>query len=74
MAIAGGGSPSFLIYLGPDGLVQRATWATNKPESLIEFDIDRAVERLLAGERFEMWCSGPQVMQINRKLREKKGE
>lgn len=71
MAIAGGGIPSFPISLGPDNRVQVWLWATNKPEYLVERDIDRAVERLLAGERFEMYCSGPQVMRINDRLEER---
>ena len=73
MAIAGGGIPSFPISL-ENGKVKAWTWATNKPAELVERDIDRAVERLLAGERFQMWCSGPQVIRINERLRERKPE
>lgn len=72
MAIAGDSHniPCFPISLGSDGLVYVHAWATNKPREFVERDEDRAVERLLSGERFEMHCSGPQVMRINRKLQE----
>lgn len=73
MAVAGGGIPSFPISLGEDGQVKVWAWSTNKPVELVERDEDRAVERLLNNERFEMYCSGPQVMRINRKLRERSG-
>lgn len=71
MAIAGDSHhiPSFLISL-ENGRVRAWSWATNKPREIVERDIDRAVERLLNGERFQMWCSGPQVMKINERLRE----
>lgn len=63
MAIAGGGIPSFPVTL-EGGRVRVHAWATNKPAHLVEQDIDRAVQRLLAGERFELHCSGPQVMRV----------
>jgi hypothetical protein len=73
MAIAGDSHniPCFPISLGADGLVYVHTWATNKPREFVERDVDRAVERLLNGEMFEVHCSGPQVMRINAKLRER---
>lgn len=72
MAIAGDMNhiPAMPIRLGPDGLVERIMWTTNKPRSIVEQDIERAVQRLLAGETFEMHCSGSQVMRINELLRE----
>jgi hypothetical protein len=74
IAIAGDSHniPCFPISLGADGLVQVHAWATNKPREFVERDVDRAVERLLAGEKFEMHCSGPQVMRINQKLLERR--
>jgi hypothetical protein len=44
------------------------SWATNKPREIVERDIDNAVRRLLAGERFEMHCSGPQISMVKRQL------
>lgn len=63
--------PCFLISLGPDNRVQVHSWPTNKPREYVERDVDKAVERLLAGDRFQMHCSGPQVMRINDKLAER---
>lgn len=66
MAIAGDMNhiPSMPISLGPDGRVQRHSWVTNKPRGIVEQDIERAVQRLLDGETFEMHCSGPQVARV----------
>lgn len=63
MAIAGGGIPSFPVSLVA-GRVKAHCFATNKPSSLVEQDIERAALRLLAGERFELHCSGPQVARV----------
>lgn len=71
MAIAGDMNhiPAMPISLGADGRVQRHATVTNKPRHLVEQNIERAVQRLLAGETFEMHCSGPQVMRINELLK-----
>lgn len=72
MAIAGDSHhiPSFKVSLGADNRVKVWTWATNKPRELVERDLDKALERLLAGERFELHCNGPQVIKLNEMLRE----
>lgn len=74
MAIAGDMHhiPSFPISLNPDGTVKIHSWATNKAREIVEQDIDRAVRRLLAGETFNMHCSGMQVYMINKRLQQLK--
>lgn len=67
MAIAGGGIPSFPVSLVA-GRVKAHCFATNKPAHLVEQDIDRAAQRLLSGERFELHCSGPQVARVQARL------
>lgn len=66
MAIAGDMNhiPSFPVSLGPGNRIQVHARSTNKPRHLVERDIEVAARRLLDGERFELHCSGPQVMQV----------
>ena len=65
MAIAGDthNIPSRPIKLD-GGRVVTIGMVTNKPRELVEQDIARAAQRLLAGETFEMYCSGPQVWNV----------
>lgn len=71
MAIAGNTNhlPSRPIRLNKQGQIDGGCfWVTNKPRSIIEMDIENAVERLLRGERFEMYCSGPQIIHVGNRL------
>lgn len=68
MAIAGGGVPCAKIRLSKNGNVERLNFVTNKPSEFVETDVQRAAERLLAGEEFEMLCNGPQIIQIQKLL------
>ena len=68
MAIAGGGMPSAKIKLNKYGQIERIGIVTNKPSEFVETDVQRAAERLLAGEEFEMLCNGPQIIQIQKLL------
>lgn len=54
-----------------DGKVWSHTFTTNKPRELVERDIDRAARRLLAGEKyFQMYCSGDQFSQVQKRIDE----
>jgi hypothetical protein len=52
--------PSRPIHLR-NGEIVSTCFSTNKPRELVEQDEERAAHRLLAGEHFEMACSGEQI-------------
>lgn len=47
-----------------DGRVVSFCFTTNKARSIVEQDEERAARRLLAGEVFEMHCSGLQIYRV----------
>jgi hypothetical protein len=67
MAIAGDSAniPSRPIKL-VEGRVVSYCFTTNKARSIVEQDEERAARRLLAGESFEMHCSGLQIYRVQR--------
>jgi len=57
-----------------EGKVITYNFVTNKPREIVEQDEERAARRLLAGERFEMYCTALQIKRvqeiINRLIKE----